>query len=497
VSEAAAFGYETRKECLKELRNKINHNLGLFYSDERLEMLATRLNRAAKEAGLSPVEYISRLLDEAWNRNTISSLVKNLTVPETYFFRDEMVFKVLESNIIPDIVQRSITQNEKITVWSTSCATGEEPYSVAIYLHRLLPANLLSKVEILATDINEDYLARAAEGIYRKWSLRATPEYLRHAYFSEVAPGKFQVVEQIRNLVKFEYANLVSLNSDFQKETVDLLLCRNTLIYFSKTQADAVMNSLSLALRAKSWLILAPAEVSLAPPEHFELIRHCGAIVFRKRDVVSAQLEIPPKLPLAPAPVALTPRTKPRSRTKNQEKSSRNQISSSTLGEPKLQMAKRLVLEGRYDEAASICIALMKDSEDKNIEAATIVAEWCSRRGNLSEALSLIDSAILREPLEVGLYFRKAMILHEKNDVAGAIEPLKQSLFLDPQFVLGEFTLSSYFAKLGNQRQASIHLRNTETLLSALPADSILPESDGMSAGQLLALVRSHSYKPP
>lgn len=484
---------------LKQLRNRIDQEIGLYYSDDRLETLQRRLQKAATDLKMDDCTFTSHLLQKVWDRETISLLAKYLTIPETYFFRDRSMFDLLEDIIVPQILQRCAKQNDPVIIWSSSCATGEEPYSLAILLHKLLPINLLSMVQIIATDINEEYLFRAKAGIYSSWSLRTTPLPIRTAYFSEVQPGKFKIAEHIRSMVTFDYANLVALEPRFQNQSVDLLLCRNTLIYFSVAQTQSVLNELSKALRPNGWCLLAPAEIPLAPPENFFAEKYPGAVLFKKREVNASESKYStntspaasyPK-PSSPEHLASSTRKFSTHRSIDSSCPQESAISPQSATELSLLATRKLFAEERYENAFTLAVASLDHLQNKDVVSFRLLSEYHSSNGDIPQALVAIDKAISLEQLDASLYYLKAMLLHERDDFEGAIATLKQALFIDPNFLLAEFMLSSFLGKIGNERESAIHMRNTETLLSTLPSDAILPESDGMSVGQLQELVNT------
>src|SRR5262249_44046280 len=171
-----------------------------------------------------------------------AALVAGLTVGETHFFRNEPQFAALESHVLPELIARHAL-DRRLRVWSAGCATGEEAYSLAILLIRLLPDIAAWDVSVLATDVNEDALSRAREGVYGRWSFRGVPDHLPAEFFQ--ADGeRLSVRADVRGLVRFERLNLVGdayPSAATGTVELDLILCRNVLIYFGPEAMGAVV----------------------------------------------------------------------------------------------------------------------------------------------------------------------------------------------------------------------------------------------------------------
>ncbi|MGI8502128.1 MAG: CheR family methyltransferase, partial [Hassallia sp.] len=170
------------------------------------------------------------------------NLVLLLTNLESYFFRDKEQFSLLRDRIIPEIIQRH-QNNKTIRIFCAGCSTGEEAYSLAILFKELIPCPEQWKVMILGVDINQEALNKAKKGIYTPWSLRSIDPEIMERYFI-LFNNQYHLDMQIRQMVKFQYRNLVkdSFNEEDEMKNIDLIICRNVFIYF---QASAIANVLN------------------------------------------------------------------------------------------------------------------------------------------------------------------------------------------------------------------------------------------------------------
>ncbi|MBI4199222.1 MAG: chemotaxis protein CheR, partial [Chloroflexi bacterium] len=252
--------------CL-QARTLIASRLGLDFPEARQADLQRGILRSVQGGSLSDPEaylaWLATLPDESpeWRR-----LASHLTVGETYFFRDRACFEALEQRVLPSLI--AARQSEgilRLRLWSAGCATGEEAYSLAILLDRLLPAWTDWALTILATDINGEALEVARRGRYREWSFRGTPQGIRERYFHLRGAETFELDPRIRRMVTFAPLNLAEDGyPDVMTNTtaMDLILCRNVLMYFAREAQRATVARLQRALVPGGWLAVSPAEAS-------------------------------------------------------------------------------------------------------------------------------------------------------------------------------------------------------------------------------------------
>jgi chemotaxis protein methyltransferase CheR len=176
---------------LLQLSEFISSNFALHFPKERWNDLERNIVSASKEFGFSDTEkFIQHIITSPLTRENVEILAANLTINETYFWREPQTFEALEQTIIPELIRSRQNGNKRLRIWSAGCSTGEEPYSIAIALKRTIPDIKNWNISILATDINPRILSRAATGEYAKWSFRGVPKWLKENYFVQKPDNK-------------------------------------------------------------------------------------------------------------------------------------------------------------------------------------------------------------------------------------------------------------------------------------------------------------------
>jgi len=242
-----------------------------------LSSLEAKISGRLKELGLSCWEYGGYLRVEPQEWDTLIELI---TVNETYFFREENLLEEFQKVILPQYKDR--TPNYPLRIWCAACSSGEEPYTLAILTKE---AGLFEDgaIEIIASDINKKVLQKAKRGIYNKksFSFRTMPEEILHKYFISFEE-EYKVRDSIREMVDFRCLNLLDEHIVQKIGTVDIIFCRNVLIYFDKKAIHKVVRSLYDALKTGGYLLLGHAETITGMDTGFETIYAPSAFYYRK-----------------------------------------------------------------------------------------------------------------------------------------------------------------------------------------------------------------------
>jgi chemotaxis protein methyltransferase CheR len=187
----------------------VETRIGLRFSPSNRGELEQRIARAALETGFpSSVEFVEWLTLSPLSKEQLETLASHLTVGETYFWRDKEIFRVFQERVIPELVARRREEGKFLRIWSAGCATGEEPYSIAILLKETIADISEWNVTILATDINPQFIEKAVRGVYRDWSFRDAPSWLEQKYFVSAEDGGFEISPSLRGMVDFRMLNL-------------------------------------------------------------------------------------------------------------------------------------------------------------------------------------------------------------------------------------------------------------------------------------------------
>jgi chemotaxis protein methyltransferase CheR len=491
---------------LVRLADFVTAQLGLSFPMKRWRDLERGIAAAAREFGFGREEAcIEWLLSSSLTRNQVEILASHLTVGETYFFREKKSFEVLEQNVLPEVIRSRRGGEQRLRIWSAGCATGEEPYSLAILLRRMLPDVSDWNITILATDINLRFLSKAAEGVYTEWAFRGTPRWIKESYFEEKKEGVYEILDHIKRMVTFSHLNLAGdpypslLNNT---NAMDIIFCRNVLMYFAPERAKKVVQDLYKTLMDGGWLLVSPSETSHVLFPQFRTIIFPDVIIYKKDSVKSSVAEKvvlkenPSYTPPAEAALTLpqasgfsverTPEIVP---VQVGEDGTVQELQAAEPVQTAYMEALSLYEEGRYAQAAEILRApSLNDQETPR--AITLLVRTYANQGRLTEALEWCESAIATDKLEPELHYLHANILQERGVTEEAIASLKKALYLSPDFVLAHFALGNLLLREGRSRAANKHFENALSLLGAYDPEEILPESEGMTAGRLREIIR-------
>ena len=208
-------------------------------------------------------------------------LINSFTVNETYFFREEHQLQALSQSLLPSIIEHK-RPGDKIRIWSVPCSSGEEPYSIAIWLlenWRLVDAY---HVEIVGSDIDTQALRQARDGIYGERALSRLPPQLRHGYFHPVDEQRWQIIDDLRESVIFREVNIIDPASMEAEGRFDVVFCRNVLIYFDDLARLKAVRNLHGALAEGGYICLGHSESMGRISKDFKPVRLDDAIVYQK-----------------------------------------------------------------------------------------------------------------------------------------------------------------------------------------------------------------------
>lgn len=298
MSVGAGQGY------VRCFRTAIAQRLGLQFDDARIGFLGTVLQRRLARLDMPAPHYLCALTAGMLPAEP-AALAEELTVSETYFFRNSEQFRALVDVVAPARM-RVAANNNRLTVLSAGCASGEEAYSLAIALHDAFP-DPNGRVEIRAVDLNPAALARAARACYSPWALRETPADIRRRWFRP-SGRELILAEPARALVHFENRNLARDDAAlWQPQSFDVVFCRNVIMYFTPDQARALLARFARSLRPGGYLFLGYAETLRGLSDDFELQQSHETFYYRRKDDAPAAISLHREPPNAVAPPAAAP----------------------------------------------------------------------------------------------------------------------------------------------------------------------------------------------
>ncbi|WP_333874662.1 CheR family methyltransferase [Methylobacter sp.] len=468
--------------------------IGLHFPPERECDLLRGIEAAARDFGFQDAGACMQwLLSTPLDRNRIEILACHLTVGETYFFRDPQVFEALKMHILPALIQSRRSYGQTFRLWSAGCATGEEAYSLAILVQRMIPDFKQWHITILATDINPHALAKAESGSYGEWSFRNAPIWLKSGYFRPIENGRYEIIPSVREMVTFAYLNLMEdaypspINNT---NAMDIIFCRNVMMYFKPGQATQVMRRHCLTLVDGGWLVINPTEAYRTMTETMDMVNFSGTVLYQKiasgttpGSVESSQARPEPLEQIRIDPAA-TKRPSRKPELVAVDKAS-FPSRSSDYG-----LALTLFQQGRYAEASAQAVRLLSSWKTK-VQAMTLLARIDANKGDLAGARQWCMQAINADCLNPAGHYLMAIVLLEQGRTDDSMQELKRTLYLDPDYVLAYFTLATLYRQLGRHKEAGKHFENALLLLDALPPEEVLPEAEGMTAGRLAEIIHT------
>jgi len=244
----------------KALAALIYAEAGINLKSSKQTMLEGRLRRRARASGFANIrEYCDLVLSPDVDRGEIEHLINAVTTNKTDFFREPLHFDVLLETVLPEFAEN---RQRMVRCWSAACSTGAEPYTLAMLLDEFVGQHRGMDYQVVATDLDTEVLSTAIKGIYPRDMIDPVPDHLRRRYVLEAkGPGRTEVriVPELRRKVAFGRLNL--MEARYPLDTlVDIIFCRNVLIYFDKATQEAVVNRLCERLRPGGYLFLGHSE---------------------------------------------------------------------------------------------------------------------------------------------------------------------------------------------------------------------------------------------
>ncbi|MFW5800563.1 MAG: CheR family methyltransferase [Spirochaeta sp.] len=260
----------------ERFRNLIYDESGIHFSSTNRSILESRLKERLKRSGLDTIDAYFRVIKS--NEDEMKILLDSVTTNLTRFFRNTAHFQTFEHFVIPDLIQHKRTLGDKkLRIWSAGCSTGEEPYTIAMILLEILPKDFT--FEVVSSDISLKSVMIGKEGFYSDNRMNGVPPGYLSKYFSRMEGG-YQIKNEVKSLVRFDYHNL---KNDSGLRNLDIIFCRNVLIYFDEAAQKAVVNRFWDALASYAYLYIGHSESLFGMGTRFEFVKTDWACVYRKK----------------------------------------------------------------------------------------------------------------------------------------------------------------------------------------------------------------------
>lgn len=512
---------ELNDELYTRFRDLLLARCGLYYPERKRGDLAHGLSMAlATTSHRTLAELYSDAMagGPGWE-----AILAQLTIGETYFFRNGAQFDALREHILPELLDRRGALRT-LRLWSAGCATGEEPYSLAMLLSELLPSDHPWNTSILATDINPVFLARAREALYSNWSFRETPDELRTRYWTE-EQGRWRLRSDIRRMVSFARLNLAEACFPAianGTSAMDIIVCRNVTIYFDEATTRQIAERFFGALTPGGWLIVGHAEPQASVYHQFEVHNFPNTVVYRKPlDAPLFAFDPATGVFGAGARPILKPRpgTAPLSSLRTDEPldaaQSRRRAQTAPLTPLQAADQRRMDtsiskaefrgrnLEERGSELWSTIASQLAQGDKSNAEqlltellranpshvpARTALGRLYADRAEWARARQQCMLALEQDALCIPGHYLLAQIHEHQAQLDAALAAYRRVLYLDRGFVPAMLGMANVWRRMGRVADAQRCYRNALKYLGELPPTTPIPEAEGATAEELTAL---------
>jgi chemotaxis protein methyltransferase CheR len=497
------------QKALQQLAALLLERAGLKITPDGFHSLRLALSTRMPAVGLTDPEiYVQRLRDVGGEQE-LRALLPLVTVGHTEFFRDPKQFRALERFILPQLLAKARRELRKVYIWSAGCATGEEPYSLAMVMSEL--GALALEVDLWATDLNLAAVEAAKVGRFTVRRVgNMSPDRLER-FFKPVEEG-LEVQPMLKEYVRFDGLNLAapSFNDMVSPGSLDLILCRNVIIYFDLLNIRALMDRFLRALRPGGLLLLGYSESLFKVYDRFEMIEVDGAFIYRRplvdpkggrltlpilatpvpvaapgvparspkpaaagseplasiRDRLAANAKLsntpdPRNVPETPRPTRLTLEMPAVGSAEPRVPRPTEVLGGSTRLPPaeRLNLAVRKMTQSDFPAAIQDVEKLLVD-EPGHLDALLTLGNLYSLTGHVVEAREAFAQALAREPLCVEARVFGGVAALQAGELAEARSEFSKALFLEPTLAIGHYLLAQVQERTKDREGARRSYRN-------------------------------------
>lgn len=472
--------------------------LGLQFDESKVGFLAEVLHRRLDASGDSSAPYLARMESPSSQREELGELAKELTVTETYFFRHLEQFRAFAEIALPDRLSAG-SAAQHVRVLSAGCASGEEPYSLAILaLDSGLPPGWT--LSIRAVDMNAAMLEKAARARFSAWSLRETPEEIRRRWF--ISQGReFALEPAIRHAVEFELRNLAREDPElWQPNSYDVIFCRNVMMYFTPESMRALIARITEALAPGGYLFLGHAETLRGHTKDFHLRHTHGTFYYQRKESLQRAPSVTPFAESWPSEPTLPAATEAWAATwietiqhtvRRVEELTKETPPSATppVARPRadLCLALELLRTERFEEAL-LLLGDLSPASAQDPDALLLRATLLTQAGKTAVAADVCAQLLQLDEFNAGAHYLLALCREGEHDQSGALEHDHLAVYLDPSFAMPHLHMGLIARRGGDTEAARQELAEAFHLLRNEDAARLLLFGGGFSRDALVAL---------
>jgi chemotaxis protein methyltransferase CheR len=473
------------EEQFRRFRDLIARRSGIYIHVADRDLLRGHLLARMGQSGTTSFADYLRRLGPSPEGAEFQALLDLITIQETYFFRDQAQFMALQQYVLPELLKARSGKGEPLRIWSAGCATGEEPYTIAMVLAESLAGVACPPPYILATDVSQGTLAVARRGVYGERSLRSTPGQYRERFFTRTGET-YTLSGAIKGMVEFRPFNLMSTPyPGADGPGWDVIFCRNVTIYFKPETTKVVVRRFYETVGEGGYLFTGFSESLRYLSMDFLTIQVGGVFLYQRRAAGCDWVREPRtsngrrRSASPPAP----------QRTQGLRAEPANG-SEPLPGREVHTRARELVDAGQPDQAGQLLAPELAHSSPPK-KALLLQAEILLNQGCAAEAAVLCKRVIRREPLSVAGHYLLGIIHRTLEDDDQAVEMFRRVVYLSPRHALARFHLGELYARRNEREAAQREYANAVRLLQGR-SDSLDERfAGGFSAGLLIDTCRS------
>lgn len=465
----------------------INVRSGLIFKDYNLKDVESAISQRMEFLRLeSPLSYYSLLTTPSVDRESeFRELLNLLTVNHTFFFRNEAQFKALQEKIMPELIKSKssggLGLKPCLRIWSAGCSSGEEAYSIAIIVKEAIPDLENWDIKIFATDVSEQALEKARKGVYSENAMHLVSNDLRGKYFSkkllyDPPRNTFTINDEIKRMVSFNFFNLIT---DEYFLDLDVIFCRNVVIYFETETVALVMNKFFDSLNKNGYLFIGYSESLQFITDKFRMLDWQEAIFYCRSD---SDLIPPGRLPAKqPANLEDVLGVSSGDEVTAETEETKEQVILPDDVQYLLSRINRSIYLKRYDFALELIAQALK-SGNQTADLYCLAAEVLANQGKLKEAEDEIKVALNLNSFFAPAYYLYGSFCLEQEQFEEAQQSLKKAIYLDDKFVLAHFALANLYKNQDKSSEAIREYRNTLNLLAKTALTDMIAYSGGFNA---------------
>ena len=484
-------------------RDLVAARFGLQFEDFKVDHVTEVLERRSDANAVAVARYLD-LLESRATTAELRQLARELTVGESYFFRNDEQFRALREVALPERM-RARAMTRTLRILSAGCATGEEAYSIAIAIRELVGENSGWTFDIVAADVNPAVLEKARKGRYSPWSLRGTGDETRRRWFHERG-RELELDQSIRAMVRFEERNLTHPDPQFwAPETFDVVFCRNMLMYLTPSAAQSVVDRIAASIARDGFLFLGHAETLRGVSRDFQLLHTHGTFYYRKREGGPDPSRLAERADVrvwdtSASWIETITRSAERVRELT-ERASLGQESGPGSGSTanrqpptatlwNVTAAVDMLRRERYGDALALIDELPAGAR-RDPDVLILRGVLLTHHGELTEAEEVCRQLLSIDDLHAGAHYVMALCREGAGDRAGAADHDQTSAYLDPTFAAPRLHLGLLARRSGDRDAARRELTEALVLLEREDASRLLLFGGGFSREALIALCRA------